>query len=106
MTPYIVRRWPSGAITVLLPSTPGSEWPLCLAYDPVGGHGDADPWLVIRNTAPATAEETVAMRLILAGLGYPAPTPRHRISRGLVELLRQAHRLQKIRPPQKEEATV
>ena len=68
----VFRRWrDGGGVIALFPELPAdSHGTYCDSYEPVGQHGGADYHGVVRQTAPATPEESTALAAELQQIGY------------------------------------
>ena len=71
MTPVIFRKFPDGEIVALMPTEPADVYGyLCLSYQHIGQHGEADYTYVVERTRPAEHEEYRALLRELQNVGY------------------------------------
>lgn len=68
----VFRRWRvGGGVIALFPELPAdAHGDFCDCYEPVGQHGGADYHGVVRQTAPATPDESAALAAELTRIGY------------------------------------
>lgn len=68
----VFRRWKeTGDVIALFPELPADNLGrYCISYEHIGQHGAADYCLVIRQTLPATPDESAALAAQLTHIGY------------------------------------
>ena len=67
-TPTIFRRWPDGKILALFPMDDENGY--CSSYMHVGQHSEADYWMCVSATKPATPAEYADLKAELESIGY------------------------------------
>jgi hypothetical protein len=72
-TPVVFRKYGArcgGAVIALFPCEPWNTPVTCSCYVHVGQHGEADPWLVVRQTRAAKPEEYASLKRELESAPY------------------------------------